>query len=270
MGKPPTAFEGEAIAFARMRGNQIVRTGELATAIRLSPLQERRLLAALVRKPLIARVREGLYLFPKKMPVGGIWTPDEATAINALMNDAGAKYQITGLSAFQRYGYSAQMALRATLYNDVLSGDRRIGSVALTLVKVRSERLGDTESYRTPAGERVIFSSRARTLVDAVSDWQRFDTLPEAYAWIAREITAGRVTAGKLASSAMRHGDRRAIRRIGALLQETGASESVLGRLARATGRPGKPLLLVPTRSPNGRLAKRWGVVVNVDRIRQQ
>lgn len=270
MGEPHTALEGKAIAFARMRGTQIVRSGELAMAISISASHERRLLAALVRKPLIARVREGLYLFPKKMPLGGIWTPDEATAINALMDDAAATYQITGLGAFQRYGFSEQIASRATLYNDALAGDWRIGSVAMTLVKVRSERLGDTESYHTPDGERLIYSSRVRTLVDAVSDWQRFDTLPDAYAWITREITAGRITAGKLASSAVGNGDRNAIRRIGAFLQEAGASESVLSRLARATGRFGKPLLLVPTRAASGRLAKRWGVILNGDRRGQQ
>jgi|694.fasta_scaffold59106_4 predicted transcriptional regulator of viral defense system len=263
MRKSRTALEEEAIAFAQERGNQFVRAGELATALQLSPLQEKRLLFELTRKPLIASVRDGLYLFPKKTPLGGIWTPDEATAINALMVDCGGQYQITGLSAFKRYGYSNQMAVRATIYNDMVRGDRRVGNVEMTLVKVRDERLGDTESYCTADGERIIFSSRARTLVDAVSDWQRFDTLPEAYQWIYRDISKGRVTAWELALSAVQYGGRNAVRRIGAMLQEMGVSEAVLSRLDKAVGRTRNPLLFVPSGVKIGKLANRWGVTLN-------
>ena len=45
---------------------------------------------------MIAKVRNGLYLFPAKLPLGGVWTPDDATAINALIADKQARYQITG------------------------------------------------------------------------------------------------------------------------------------------------------------------------------
>jgi len=263
MRKSRIAFEEEAIAFAQMRGNQLVRSGELATALGLSPLQEKRLLSALVRKPLIAIVRNGLYLFPKKTPLGGIWTPDEAAAINALMVDCGGQYQITGLSAFQRYGYSTQMALRLTIYNDVMRGKRRVGNVEMTLIKVCNEQLGDTEGYNTADGGRMIFSSRARTLVDAVSDWRRFDTLPEAYEWIYQDITAGRVAARKLALSAVRYGGRNAVRRIGAMLQQMGVSEAVLSRLDRVVGRTTNPLLFVPIGVKIGKLSNRWGVILN-------
>ena len=32
---------------------------------------------------MIAKVRNGLYLFPAKLPLGGVWTPDAATVISA-------------------------------------------------------------------------------------------------------------------------------------------------------------------------------------------
>ena len=34
---------------------------------------------------LIAKVRNCLYLFLTRLPLGGVWTPDEAAAINALL-----------------------------------------------------------------------------------------------------------------------------------------------------------------------------------------
>jgi hypothetical protein len=114
------------------------------------------------------------------LPLGGIWTPDEATAINALMADKNARYQVTGPKAFNRYGYSEQLPALTTIYNDAISGERRVGSVSLKLIKVARDRLGGVEKVRMPSGETLVYSSRARALVDAVYDWSQFDSLPEA------------------------------------------------------------------------------------------
>ena len=76
------------------------------------------------------------------------------------------------------------------VYNNREWGDRRIGSVALTLIKVADKRLGDTEIVQTSEGSKAVYSSRARTLLDAVYDWSRFNTLPRAYEWIRKELKA--------------------------------------------------------------------------------
>jgi hypothetical protein len=68
-------------------------------------------------------------------------------------------------------------------YNNRISGERTVGSVALTLIKVRDERLGDTEDVPTGEGLVTPYSSRVRTLVDAVYDWARFGSLPRGYGW---------------------------------------------------------------------------------------
>jgi len=77
-----------------------------------------------------------------------MWTPDEATAINALMADRNARCQIIGPKAFNRYGYSEQLPALTTLYNDAISGERRVGSVSLKLIKVTRDRLGGVEKVR--------------------------------------------------------------------------------------------------------------------------
>jgi predicted transcriptional regulator of viral defense system len=256
-------LETAALALAQMRNLRTMQVGQLASGLRISAKQERELLSRMSRSGLIAKVRKGLYLFPPKLPLGGIWTPDEATAINALMTDRDARYQITGPKAFNRYGYSEQLPSLTTIYNDAISGERRIGSISLKLVKVARDRLGGVEKVGTPTGETLVFSSRARTLVDAVYDWSLFDSLPDAYDWIRNELAAGRVTADEVARATVRFGNMGTIRRIGVILDRFGASKASLSRLARVLTATTAKIPLVPTRPARGPVAKPWGVVLN-------
>ncbi len=137
-------------------------------------------MSRLSRGGLIARVRQGLYLVPPQLPLGGAWTPGEALALNALMEDRGGRFQICGPNAFNRYGFDNQIPNRIYAYNNRISGKRAIGSVLLMLIKVANDRLGETEEAIL-GGERVLYSSRVRTLVDAVYDWSRFNSLPRGY-----------------------------------------------------------------------------------------
>jgi predicted transcriptional regulator of viral defense system len=87
------------LAYTQMR---TPRTGDLTEPLQLSRRQERELFRRQVREGLIARVRPGLFLVPPHLPLGGAWTPNEAQALNALMQDAKGRYQICGASAFNR------------------------------------------------------------------------------------------------------------------------------------------------------------------------
>ncbi len=256
-------LESAALALSQMRNLRTMRVGQLASALRISAKQERELLSRMSRSGMIANVRKGLYLFPPRLPLGGIWTPDEATAINALMADKNARYQITGPKAFNRYGYSEQLPSLTTIYNDAISGERRIGSVALKLIKVTRDRLGGIEKVRMPSGEILVYSSRARTLVDAVYDWSQFDSLPEAYDWIRDDLAAGRLTAEELARAAVQYGNIGTIRRLGVVLERLRASKNSLFRLKRAVTPTTAKIPLVPTRAARGPVSKLWGVVIN-------
>jgi len=135
-----------------------------------------------------------LYLVPRDLPLGGAWTPDEALALNTLMADRGGRYQICGPNAFNRYGFSNHVPNRVYAYNNRLSGERTIGAITLMLIKVADARLGDTQEATTRERLVVAYSSRVRTLVDAVYDWARFGSLPRGYAWITRELAERRGT----------------------------------------------------------------------------
>jgi predicted transcriptional regulator of viral defense system len=257
-------MEAQFLAYAQMRKLRTVRLGDLArTMLQLTADQERKLLSRLSRKRMIARVRRGLYLVPPRLPLGGAWTPDEILAINTLIEDREGRYQICGPNAFNRYGYDEQVPNRIYAYNNRISGDRMIGAVNLTLIKVADERLGETEEQKTVDGETAVYSSRARTLLDAVYDWSRFGSLPGAYDWILGDLAAGRIRPAELVRITLRYGDVGAIRRIGALLEREGVDVRLLEKLAQDLRTPKNPIPWIPGRARRGAVARRWGVVWN-------
>lgn len=257
-------LEAQFLAYAQMRGWTTVRTGSLRTPMRLSAEQERKLFSRLARAGLIARVWRGLYLVPPRLPLGGKWSPDESLALTTLMTARRGRYQICGLNAFNRYGFDEQIPNRVYAYNNRLSGNRRVGSIQLTLIKVANSRLGATEkAAASDESPPAIYSSRARSLVDAVYDWSRFGTLPRGYDWIRKEVETKRVTPAELVDLTLRYGDTGTIRRIGALLDREGISDTLLRRLAKALTPTSSPIPWIPRRPKRGPVERRWGVVWN-------
>ncbi len=256
-------LETQLLAYAQMRKLRTVRTGELRGPLRLSAAQERELFRRLARGRLIARVRPGLYLVPPRLPLGGSWSPDEAQALEGLFADRGGRYQISGPNAFNRHGFDEQMPTRVYAYNDRFSGERKIGSVELSLIKVADERLGDTEEMTTSDGVTAVYASRVRTLVDAVYDWARFGSLPRGFGWIRADLRAKRVSPAELVRCTLRYGDVGTIRRMGALLAREKLAAPHLGRLERALSPTSGLIPLDPTRPKRGEQDLRWGVVRN-------
>jgi predicted transcriptional regulator of viral defense system len=227
-------------------------------------------LSQLTRKGLIARVRRGLYLAPSRLPVGGRWNPGEALALTTLIRDRAGDYQISGPNTFHRYGWTEQVPNRVYAYNNRISGDRQVGPVSLTLIKVSNDRLGGIEVVRTPDGPDIVYASKARSLVDAVYDWSRFDTLPRAYDWIEREVTSEDAFVAELVQVTIRYGNQGTLRRIGATLERLGVQEPLLRRFERALRPSSSFIPMVPTTKKRGKprtkkTSKRWGVVFNYE-----
>jgi predicted transcriptional regulator of viral defense system len=255
--------EMQMMAYLQMRKRQTVKTGELVGPLQLSREQERELFRRMSRGDLIARVRPGFYLVPERLPLGGSWSPDEALALNTLIGDRKGRYQICGPNAFNRYGFDDQISNRVYAYNNRISGERIVGAVTLTLIKVADERLGDTEEMQTMEGQPAVYGSRVRTLVDAVYDWSRFNSLPRAYDWIRGELAASRVSAAALVGSTIRYGDKGTVRRIGALLEMQGIEERLLRKLEKILDPSTGLIPWIPTRPKRGTISRRWGVVLN-------
>lgn len=205
----------------------------------------------------------GAYLFPPSLPVSGEWAPDEAVALNALMEDAGARYQVCGPNAFNRYGFSEQIPNRLYVYNDRLSGERTVGNVGIVLIKVAAARLGSTETAKRPGGNKLVYSSRVRTLVDAIYDWSRFGSLPRGLAWVRSELAAGTVEPPELVRVTLKYGDVGTVRRTGCILERFGTRAPQLAPLRKALKPTQAGIPLVPGRPKCGHLNTRWGVVEN-------
>lgn len=256
-------LERQLFAYGQMRKLGELRTGDLIKPLGISAKQERELYSRLSRAGLIAQVRRGLYLIPPELPLGGAWTPDEALALNTLMADRGGRYQICGPNAFNRYGFSEQIPNRVYAYNNRISGERTIGAIMLTLIKVADERLGATEAFKTRRGLELVYSSRVRTLVDAVYDWSRFNSLPRGYVWITSELAKGRAVAGELVATTLRYADLGTIRRMGALLEKSSVDARLLRKLEKALPRSTATIPWIPGKPKRGRLNRRWGLIMN-------
>jgi predicted transcriptional regulator of viral defense system len=255
--------QSQLFAYVQMRRLQTVRTGELVCALGITSQQERELLSRLARRSLIARVRRGLYLVPPRLPPGGKWSPSEFLALATLVEDQGGRYQICGPNAFYRYGWDDQIPNRLYAYNNSISGERRIGSAAMTLIKLTDERLGETEVVKTPEGIEAVYSSRVRSLVDALYDWSRFNSLPRGYDWIRAELARNQGVAAEIVRVALRYGNLSTLRRLGKLLEREGVADSLLRKLERQLTASSALIPWVPTLPKRGTVDRRWGVLVN-------
>ena len=258
-------IQSQLIAYVQMRRLKTVSTGELVRALGITPQQERELLSRLARRNLIARVRRGLYLVPSRLPPGGKWSPSEFLALTTLIEDRGGRYQICGPSAFSRYGWDDQIPNRLYAYNNRIWGERKIGSAAMTLIKLTDERLGETETVKTPEGIEAVYSSRVRSLVDAVYDWSRFNSLPRGYDWIRADLVSDSGIAKEIVRVALQYGNVSTLRRIGKLLELEGVAEPILRKLVRKL-KPSSALIpWVPSLPKRGTVDRRWGVLVNYE-----
>ena len=256
-------LELQALTYTQSRGKSHLAAGELSGALQWTDEQERKVLSRLARKGLIVRVRRGLYLVPPTLPPGGRWSPGEFLALTTLISDREGNYQISGPNTFYRYGWTEQVPNRIYAYNNRISGDRAVGPTALTLIKVDDSRLGGTEVVKTPDGIDVVYASKARSLVDAVYDYSRFDSLPKAFGWIRSEEAKSDSFAADLVEAAIAYGNQGTIRRIGAALEREGVQEGLLRKLERELSRTSALIPFVPARPKRGTGSKHWGIVFN-------
>ena len=131
------------------------------------------------------------------------------------------------------------------------------------MIKVGEEGLGDVETVGTAEGSKTVYSSRARTLLDAVYDWSRFNSLPRGYEWIRKELKTKRVTAAELVTMTLKYGDIGTVRRMGALLERAGAASPLLKKLEKTLPKTTSPIPWIPTKPKRGTVNRRWGVIVN-------
>jgi predicted transcriptional regulator of viral defense system len=251
-------------AYVQLKEKDTVRTGELTVALGITRSQERDLLYRLSDSGWIVRLKRGVYLVPPRIPAGGKYSPGVGLVLRKLLQEEEGAYQICGPSAFNFYGLDDQVPTVTYVYNNRISGGRTIGSLAFQFTKVADVRLGATNAFRTREGDEVIYSSRTRTLMDAVYDWSRFNSLPRGYEWIRQEITRDPKRASELVEVAVQYGNQATLRRIGYLLDILDQPARILKRLRHELSDSRALIPWIPGKSTKGSVNRDWGIIVNV------
>ena len=250
-------------AFVQLKKLDIVRTGEIAPILGISASQECDLFRRLSDSGWILRLKRGVYLLPPRIPAGGKYSPGAALILQKLMKEALGRYQICGPSAFYFYGLDDQIPSVTYLYNNRISGKKSIGSLAFQFIKVADERLGAINAVRSREDSNIIYPSKARTLMDAVYDWSRFNSLPRGYDWIKGEIKNEPVIASELIKVTAKYGNMATIRRIGYLLDTLIRKPRMMNRLQGQLSTSSSLIPWIPGRSAKGTINRKWGIIVN-------
>ena len=250
-------------AYVQLKKKDIVRTGELTPVLGITGSQERDLFRRLSGSGWIVRLKRGVYLIPPRIPAGGKYSPGAALILQKLMDEKDGKYQICGPTAFNFYGLDDQIPSVTYVYNSRISGSRTIGNLAFQFIKIADERLGATNPLRTREGAEVIYSSKARTLMDAVYDWSRFNSLPRGYDWIRQEVKKDFKLASRLVEATAQYGNQATARRIGYLLDSFIQTSRMTNRLQRQLSDSKALIPWIPGRPTKGTVNRKWGVIVN-------
>jgi predicted transcriptional regulator of viral defense system len=250
-------------AYVQLKKLDIVRTGEIAPVLDISAIKERDLFRRLSGSGWIMRLKRGVYLVPPRIPAGGKYSPGAALILQKLVEEEKGKYQICGPTAFNFYRLDDQIPNVTYLYNNRISGKRSIGSLAFQFIKVADERLGAVNAVRTREDTEMIYSSKARTLMDAVYDWSRFNSLPRGYDWIKEEIKEESKLASELIEVTAKYGNMATTRRIGYLLDTLVRNPRMSNRLQRQLSTSNSLIPWIPVRSAKGTINRKWGIIVN-------
>jgi len=258
-------LEIQLFAYTQMRGKVLVRTGELTNILGISKKQEWELLSRMARTGLIIRLTRGVYLVPSRVPPGGKYGADQYLVLEKLMEVLKGQYQVSGPNAFNFYEFSDQVPNRVYVYNNRIYGERRIGNLQFSFIKTADNRLGGTIVFKTETGSKAIMASKTRTLLDAVYDWSRFNTIPRAYRWIAEGLKKDEALVEDLIKMAIKYGNQGTNRRLGYLLETLGVDRKLLNKLKRKL-RSSKSLFpWVPGGPATGSVNKDWGLIINAN-----
>jgi predicted transcriptional regulator of viral defense system len=249
-------------AWTQLKELDLIKTGEVALAFGITKNCEAKLFSRLTRSKLILRLTKGIYLVPRNLPPGGKWGPNPLWVLARLMKFYKAKYQITGFSAFHKYGFITQVPNNFTVYNTRISATKKIGGITYDFIKVSKVRSGSINLIDIPEGEKLAFSTSARSLLDAFYDWSRFGTLPKAFDWIEENINDKQLMKEFIKVTA-KYGDIATCRRVGYFLTSKGFSKEKLRSLKSKAKKTSSFIPLIPNKTKRGKVNYEWGLIIN-------
>jgi predicted transcriptional regulator of viral defense system len=257
------SLEMRLLAYVQMRKVDVVRTEEIAAALKITPKQERELLSRMNRSGVIIRLKRGVYLVPFRLPAGGRLAVSEYYILSRLMREIGGKYQVSGPNAFYFYGFDNQVPNRVYVYNNRISGEKNIGGFDFVFMKIPDSWLGASTESAAPDGEKIFIATKARALLDAVYDWSRYNTIPRSYRWITTAIKKDPAFLEEFTEVSLKYGNKATMRRIGYLLAVSGVSGNLLRGFIKKAGSMKSLIKWIPRKPAKGSVNKEWGLIVN-------
>lgn len=251
------------LSYAQLKKKTLARRGEFTKALGITETQERDILFRLAKIGIIVRLTRGIYLLPEQLPPGGKYNPGIGVVLTKLVKAVEGAYQICGPAAFNHYGYDEQIPNLTHVYNNRFSGERKIGTRYFQFIKTADDRLGSVEKVLTRDNDEVIYSSKIRTLMDAVYDWPRFNSLPKGYEWIKNDVRKDSEAGIKLAEIAIQYGNQSTLRRIGYLLDSMNTAQSILNEMKELLSNNNSIIPYVPGRNTKGPVNRKWGIIEN-------
>lgn len=248
-------------------GRTVVRPDPTDRAkLKITAKQEREALFRLCRSGWIARIQKGVYLVHKGVDLQARFRPSPFRIIQELMTLHSGNYQIVGPAAFRYHGWLADDATSIHVYNDRISRRLRTEGRTIEFIKVASGRLGDVERAALEGGCDVTFSSRLRSLIDAVYEWDRFASLPDAFVWLWDEVEKHAGAANALAQLGVRYGNVGTQRRLGKALEVGSANPTTLALILSQLPPTTAKIPWAPSLPSRGMADRRWGLVLNFER----
>jgi len=238
----------------------ILSTEEVMQTLGLSLAQTTKLFTRLHSQNRIQKIKKGLYIVPGRFPpLGKIWKPSPYEVLWSYMNWLGASWQITGLAAFTRYSFSTQVPQVITVCNDKLSGKMEIGGNSFIFIKIPTKKIGNNNAFPIIGALQIPFSSKARTIFDAVYFSNIFGTLPAAYTWIAL-IAKNKDDIKELIECCNLYGNKQTIARIGFFLEKMNIDTSLIKIEKEKITETLFPLIPGTRRGP---INRHWGIIEN-------
>ena len=99
--------------------------------------------------------------------------------------------------------------------------------------------------------------------MDAVYDWSRFNSLPQAYTWIRGEIVKNSNIVSELVKVTLEYGNQATVRRIGYLLDVLAQPSKYTEQLQRCLSGSNSLIPWVPGKPARGKADRKWGIIVN-------
>lgn len=174
-----------------------------------------------------------------------------------------ADYYVGGLSAFNRHSLSNQIPIQLTVYNDKICGLKKFGKLLVQFIKVSKRHIIGFDILPIPANQNKInISNLAKTILDAINDYKRYHTLPEAYLWL-KKYSTNKIFLHDFLHLAINSAKNNTLRRIGFYLEQLGIKEECLLSINEKLTPIKAWIPLIPSDGYQGKTNKKWRIINN-------